>query len=161
MLFEMTHFTDLCNWFLQDEPVEVMAMSGGLFNQSVSVRYRRGAMASIVMCGSGTPGYPKELYEVMGHGAIVAVDHLVEVRTAGIAGAPTRLTYPMLNDRHPAFGAEGGIAGWQAKKHVACAEAARRPDVAVHRRTRQRSRASPGAFRGAGPPRRPGGVRCG
>ncbi len=128
MLFEMTHFTDLCNWFLQDEPIEVMAMSQSLLNHGVVIRYRGGAMASIFMNSSGTFGYPKELYEMMGAGGMVAVDHLVEVRTAGIADAPARTTFPMLGDRHPTVGVEGGICGWLAKKRAACEEAAQRGD---------------------------------
>lgn len=124
MLFEMTHFTDVCNWFMDDEPVEVMAMESGMFNHSVTIGYRSGAMASIFMCSSGTFGYPKELYEVMGNGGMVVVDHLVEVRTAGIADAPPRTVYPMLNDRHPGVGQQGGIEGWLAKKLKACEEAA-------------------------------------
>jgi hypothetical protein len=27
--FEMTHFTDVCNWFLADEPIEVVAVETG------------------------------------------------------------------------------------------------------------------------------------
>jgi len=128
MLFEMTHFTDLCNWFLDDEPVEVIAMEHGVFNHGVVVRYRGGAMATICMCSSGSHGYPKELYEVMGNGGIIAIDHLVEVRTAGIADGPPQRNYPLLNDRHPDHGREGGIAGWLAKKRAACEDATRQGD---------------------------------
>lgn len=123
MLFEMTHFTDLCNWFLDAEPLEVMAMESGMLNHSVSIRYRTGELATIVMGSNGTFGYGKELYELMGNGAYMAIDHLLEVRTAGIMGAPARQTFPVLRDRHPQIGAEGGLSGWLAKKQAACAEA--------------------------------------
>jgi predicted dehydrogenase len=119
MLFEMTHFTDLCNWFFDDEPVEVSAMEHGALNHAVIVRYRGGALATITMCSNGTLGYPKELYEAIGNGGIVAIDHMLEVRTAGIAGAPPRTTYPMLGDRDPDVGADGGLPGWLAKKRAA------------------------------------------
>ena len=124
MLFEMTHFTDLCNWFLDAEPVEVVALSGGMLNHGVVVRYAGGAVATITMGANGTFGYPKELYEVWGRGGIVVVDHMLEVRSAGIADAPARQTYPMLADRHPDVGAEGGLPGWLAKKRAACEDAA-------------------------------------
>jgi predicted dehydrogenase len=64
----------------------------------------------------------------MGNGAYLAVDHMLEVRTAGIEGAPPLTTYPMIQDRHPQIGLEGGVAGWLEKKRAACAEAASKHD---------------------------------
>ncbi|MFH1566373.1 MAG: Gfo/Idh/MocA family oxidoreductase [Gemmatimonadota bacterium] len=124
MLFEMTHFTDLCNWFMGAPPLEVAALEGGLLNHGVVIRYQGGGIATITMAGNGTFGYPKELYEICGGGGLVAVDHMLEVRTAGIEGAPARVTYPLVGDRHPQVGAEGGLYGWLAKKRQACREAA-------------------------------------
>ncbi len=123
MLFEMTHFTDMCNWFLAAEPAEVMAMENGMLNHGIVIRYKTGEMATLSMCANGTFGYPKELYEIFGKGAALAIDHMVEIRTAGIAGAPDHLTFPMLNDRHPEAGAEGGLSGWLAKRRAHCADA--------------------------------------
>jgi len=131
MLFEMTHFTDICNWFLAAEPVEVVALEGGVLNHGVVIRYEGGEIASILMGSNGTFAYPKELYEVMGHGAIVVVDHMVEVRTAGIAGAVPRKCFSLLNDRHPHVGSEGGLSGWLAKKQHACEEAAAAGDPSL------------------------------
>lgn len=128
ILFEMTHFTDVCNWFLDAQPREVVAFASGRLNSAVVVKYESGELATITMGGNGTFGYPKELYEAMGNGGLVAVDHMAEVRTAGITGAPDRKTYPLLNDRHPEIGTEGGISGWLAKKAAACDEAARASD---------------------------------
>ena len=123
MLFEMTHFTDICNWFLDDQPVEVTAVETGMLNLSVIIRYRSGALATIVIASNGTLGYCKELYEFMGNGGYLAVDHMLEVRTAGIEGVDPRITYPMIQDRHTQIGMEGGVAGWLEKKRAACAEA--------------------------------------
>jgi predicted dehydrogenase len=123
MLFEMTHFTDLCNWFLDDEPVEVTAVETGILNAAVIIRYQSGALATIVIASNGTFGYCKELYEFMGNGAYLAVDHMLEIRTAGIEDVSAKTTYPMVQDRHPAVGTEGGVSGWLAKKRAACAEA--------------------------------------
>jgi predicted dehydrogenase len=124
MLFEMTHFTDVCNWFLADMPIEVTAVEAGMLNEAVIIRYSSGALATIVLGNNGTFGYCKELYEFMGNGAYLSIDHMLEVRTAGIEGASDRIIYPMMNDRHPHIGTEGGVAGWLAKKRAACQEAA-------------------------------------
>jgi predicted dehydrogenase len=124
MIFEMTHFTDLCNWFLASTPVEVTALEANYLNHGIVVKYSGGEIASLFMCGNGTFGYPKELYEVFGNGAAVVIDHMLEVRIAGVADAPARITFPMLNDRHPNIGSEGGLYGWLAKKRAACNEAA-------------------------------------
>ena len=128
MLFEMTHFTDVCNWFLVQPPIEVTAVETGMLNKAVIIRYQNGALATITMGSNGTFGYCKELYEFMGNGGYLAVDHMLEVRTAGIEGAPTKTTYPMLSDRHPNIGREGGVSGWLAKKQAACVEAAEQHD---------------------------------
>lgn len=125
MLCEMTHFTDLCSWFLDAEPKEVVAMKSGLLNAAVIIRFATGELATITMAGNGTFGYPKELYEIMGNGGMVAVDHMAEIRTAGIMDAPGRKIYPLLDDLHQRVGTEGGISGWIAKKAAACADAAR------------------------------------
>ena len=128
MLFEMTHFTDVCNWFLSEEPVEVTAVATGMLNLAVIVRYQSGALATIVLGNNGTMGYCKELYEFMGNGAYLAVDHMLEVRTVGIGDAAARTTYPMVLDRHPQIGVEGGVPGWLSKKRAACEEAAAQND---------------------------------
>ncbi|MFI4912323.1 MAG: Gfo/Idh/MocA family protein [Sedimentisphaeraceae bacterium JB056] len=120
MLFEMTHFTDICNWFLDAEPEEVVAMEQGMLNHSVIVKYKTGELANLFLCANGTLAYPKELYEAFGNGAAVVVDHMLEIRTAGIEDAPSIKKYPMLGDRHQDIGTEGGLTGWLKKKQAAC-----------------------------------------
>lgn len=124
MLFEMTHFTDLCNWFLDAEPKEVAAIETGMLNHGVIISYETGEVATILMGANGTFGYPKELFELMGGGGFMAIDHMLEIRTAGIVGAPDHQTFDMINDRHPEVGKEGGFRGWIAKTQTACAEVA-------------------------------------
>lgn len=128
MLFEMTHFTDLCNWFLAAEPEEVAALSGGMLNHGVSIRYKTGEIATIFMGANGSFGYPKELYELMGNAGVVVIDHMVEVRIAGIEDAPPRICYPLLDDRFPQAGMQGGLPGWLEKKRHACEEISRGGD---------------------------------
>ena len=129
LLGEMTHFADLACWFFDSEPSEVSVVGSGILNHNIGITFRNKATAGILMAATGTFGYPKELLEAMGNGGIVVVDHMLEVRTAGIEGAPARKTYPMLGDRHPGVGVEGGLPGWLAKKRVACAEAAASGDM--------------------------------
>lgn len=123
MLFEMTHFTDLCNWFMDAEPEEVVAMETGMLNLAIIIKYKIGELATLNMCANGTFGYPKELYEIMGNGGIVVVDHMCEIRTAGIAGAPAVKKYDFIKDRHPGVGVQGGIEGFREKKAAALKEA--------------------------------------
>jgi len=123
MLFEMTHFTDLCNWFMASEPTEVVAITHDIFNSACTIKYADGTMATIIMNANGTFGFPKERYELFGNGAALIVDHMLEMLSVGIEGAPDRTLYPMINDRHPSIGVEGGVSGWLAKKRAACQEA--------------------------------------
>jgi predicted dehydrogenase len=120
----MTHFTDICNWFLNSQPVEVVALETGMLNHAIIVKYAGGEIATLTLSGNGTFGYPKELYEAMGNGSMVVCDHMCEVRTAGIQNVPACIKYPFLKDRHPGIGAQGGISGWLEKKAAACQEAA-------------------------------------
>ncbi|MCC7351431.1 MAG: Gfo/Idh/MocA family oxidoreductase [Phycisphaerales bacterium] len=128
MLFEMTHYTDMCNWFLDARPQQVVALERGQLNSGVVIAYKTGEMATLSMYANGTFGYPKELYEMFGQGGAVVVDHMVEIRTAGIPGVPDRIPFPYIKDRHPNVGTEGGIYGWLAKKRAACAEAEQKGD---------------------------------
>ncbi len=123
MLFEMTHFTDLCNWFMASTPTEVFAMETGMLNHAIIIKYAGGEIATLNMCGNGTFGYPKELYEMMGNGSVVVCDHMCEVRTAGIPGVPQIMKFPLNKDKHPNVGTCGGIYGWIEKKAAACQEA--------------------------------------
>ncbi|MCX6992615.1 MAG: Gfo/Idh/MocA family oxidoreductase [Kiritimatiellaeota bacterium] len=128
LLFEFTHFYDLCNWFMAAEPAEVVAVETGMMTSAVIIRYKTGEIATIMDSANGTFGYPKELYEVMGNGGMVVLDHMLEIRTAGIADAVPRQVFPMLGDRHPNVGTEGGLYGWLAKKNTACREAVAKGD---------------------------------
>ena len=124
MLFEMTHFTDVCNWFMADEPVEVSAMATEPFHHGVVIRYAGGGIATIGMCATGTFGYPKELYEMMGRGGLVAIDHMIEVRTAGIEDEPVRLAFDRVGPDGALIPDPRGIAGWLDEKRDACDRAA-------------------------------------
>ena len=125
LLSEMTHFADLACWFVDARPTRVGVLSSGVLNHATVIEFEGGGIASIFMGGSGTYGYPKELLEAFGQGGAVIVDHMLEVRTAGIGGAVTCKTYPFLNDRHPHLGTQGGLAGWLEKRAAAREESLR------------------------------------
>ncbi len=128
VLSEGTHFTDLASWFMDAEPISVFCTGQGVLNHAIVIKYAHGGMATITMASTGSFAYPKELLEAIGSGGVVAVDHMLEVRTAGIEGAPARQTYPMLSDRHPEVGSQLGLSGWLEKKRAACEEAADQGD---------------------------------
>jgi len=123
LLGEMTHFVDLARLFLDAEAVRVFAMHNGILNHAVSIEFANQAIVNISMFSNGTFGYPKELIEAAGNGGIVVCDHMLEIRTAGIAGAEPLEKFPFLSDRHPDIGQEGGLSGWLAKKQAGCREA--------------------------------------
>jgi len=131
MLFEMTHFTDLCNWFMDDQPEVVTALATEPFHHGVTIKYRGGAIATIAMCATGTFGYPKELLEVMGRGGMVVVDHLVEVRTAGIDGVDDRILFERTAPRGTDMDTTGGIDRWLADRRAACQRAAEAGDPSL------------------------------
>lgn len=128
MLYEMTHFVDLARWFLKSEAESVCAMSHGPLNYGAMFHFEDRSMLTIAAGSNGTFGYPKELLEVMANGGMLVVDHMLEVRTAGIADAPARKVYPPTRDSYPAVGTEGGFAGWREKHAAACVDAVSKGD---------------------------------
>jgi len=124
LLSENTHFADVACWFMESEPVAVTTTFTGLTIHQVTIEFEGGHLTTIHSSANGSFGAPKELYIATGRGATITVDHMLEVRTAGIEGAPLIKTYPMVNDRHPQVGTEGGLHGWLKKKKAACMEAA-------------------------------------
>jgi len=93
MLFEMTHFTDIANWFAAAQPVQVNTTGHLRANQSATITYDDGSIATIIMAATGTFSYPKELYEFYANGSGVILDHFVEVRTADVPGLPVLRTF--------------------------------------------------------------------
>ena len=92
---EMTHFVDLANLFMgRRQPCQVAVMGSERMNFTLLIRYGDGSIATLAHSAVGTLDYPKELIEITCHGAMVAIDHLMEVRVMGIEGEPFRRTYP-------------------------------------------------------------------
>lgn len=131
MFVEMTHFVDLARWFLQSNPERVCALCNGPLNYSAVFTFEDKSMVTIAAGANGTFGYPKELLEIMANGGMLVVDHMLEIRTAGISGAPAHKIFPLLRDNYPEIGRQGGLAGWLEKKAAACAEAEAKGDPTI------------------------------
>lgn len=104
---EMTHFCDLAGVFIPSCPVRVAVTGSRLGNHTISVEYADGSIASVFGTVTGTFGYPKELVEVYHNGSAIIIDHLSEVRVAGIPGQPFRTVFPFPNDPFPDIEATG------------------------------------------------------
>lgn len=124
LLGEFTHWADLSRWWMDAEAEEVTAILSGPLLSQVTIKFKTGELASVFSSGNGSFGYPKELLEAMGNGGVVVVDHMLEVRSAGVEEADIVKKFPMLHDRHPGVGTQGGVQGWLEKKQQACEEAA-------------------------------------
>lgn len=118
LINEMTHFADLACLFIDAAPVTVTTTGGKAANHVVSIQYEDGSLATIFATAFGSFGYPKELVEIYHNGAAIVIDHLVELRVAGVVDEPFRRTFPILNDRHPQIG-EDGIQGYYLRVEAA------------------------------------------
>ena len=99
ILAETTHFCDLANLFVGRAPRRIYATGTTRANFSMTIDYDDGSIATITGSAVGTLDYPKELIEITAHGAMIALDHLMEVRVRGIEGEPFRRTYPSPDGR--------------------------------------------------------------
>lgn len=82
---EVCHFVDLIQFLTEDEPVEVFAHglggpTAGLHDTvTITLRLRRGSIASINYFSTGDKSYPKERIEVFGGGRIGVLDDFREL----------------------------------------------------------------------------------
>jgi len=127
---EMTHFLDLAGCFIPAEPEWVQVAGERIGNLVITVGYRDGSLAVIFESIFGSFGYPKELVEVYHNGAVIVVDHLCEIRVAGVADEPLRTFFPFWNDRYPHI-PEQGIEGYYRKTEAAQREAVEKGDNSI------------------------------
>lgn len=91
---EMTHFIDLANLFMGKlRPVQVYTMGSARFNFTIVIRYEDGSIATLPHSAVGTLDYPKELIEITYGGAMIAIDHCMEIRVMGIENEPFRRVF--------------------------------------------------------------------
>jgi predicted dehydrogenase len=130
LINEMTHFADLACCFIPSRPVRVSTLGSRIANHVVTIEYEDGSIATIFATAFGSFGYPKELIEIYHNGAAIIVDHLMEVRVAGIVGEPFRTTFSVLNDRHPHI-ADQGIEGYYKRVLASQLEALESGDTSL------------------------------
>ncbi len=130
LINEMTHFADLACLFIPSPPVAVTTIGGKDANHVVTIEYADGSMATIFATAFGSFGYPKELVEIYHNGAAIIIDHLMEIRTAGVVDEPFRVTFPVLDDRHPEI-TEQGIEGYYRRVEAAQTAALARGDNSI------------------------------
>jgi predicted dehydrogenase len=95
---EMTHFIDLANVFMgHRQPRQVSVVGSARMNFTILVAYDDGSLATLAHSAVGTLDYPKELFEITYKGAMIAIDHLMEIRVMGIPDEPFRRTYATLD----------------------------------------------------------------
>jgi predicted dehydrogenase len=95
----MTHFVDLACYFLDNPPVEVITTGNKLANNVLTITFENGSLATIFMTSVGSFGYPKELIEIYHQGAAIIIDHLIELRTAGVTDEPFARTFPLADGK--------------------------------------------------------------
>ena len=116
ILNEMSHFIDLANLFMAPRDVRRVFVQGSLrMNFTMLLEYDDGSLATLAHSAVGTLDYPKELVEITARGAMIAIDHLAEVRVMGIEGEPFRRSYPLANAQaaQPETGIEAFYAAAQ------------------------------------------------
>ncbi|MBN1445853.1 MAG: Gfo/Idh/MocA family oxidoreductase [Candidatus Omnitrophica bacterium] len=97
LLNEMTHFADLACYFIGKPPSRVTVIGNKVANHTIVIEFRDGSIATIVTAANGSFGYPKELIEIFQEGSVIAIDHLLEIRTAGIPDEPFRKVFPLIS----------------------------------------------------------------
>lgn len=125
LLNEMTHFADLAGVFMVSAPVRVTTTGSRSGNHVVTIEYADGSIATIFATAFGSFGYPKELLEIYHNGAAVIVDHLAEVRTAGVVDEPFRTVFPVPGS------CGGGIEAYYQAIHRAQQDAERSGDNSI------------------------------
>ncbi|HNR32058.1 MAG TPA: bi-domain-containing oxidoreductase [Candidatus Hydrogenedentes bacterium] len=102
ILGEAVHFFDFVCWLVDGDPASVRAESlrggagAGEDNLSVLLRFPDGSVATVVYCGVGSEGLPKERIEIYGAGAGIIID---DFRDITCAGAPGRSVKPGRADK--------------------------------------------------------------
>jgi Predicted dehydrogenases and related proteins len=115
LINEMTHFADLACCFIDSKPTRVTTSGNKQANHVVTIEFENGSLATIFATAFGSFGYPKELVEIYHNGAVIALDHLLEMRVAGVEDEAFQTYFPFMEDRHP-YISDKGINGYY--KHV-------------------------------------------
>ncbi len=85
---EGCHFFDLMMWFVDSEPVSVIAsaLNNDLDEMTATVTYADGSTGTMIYTGYGSSTYPKEYFEVIGGGGIGVLDDFKSLTLSGLSG---------------------------------------------------------------------------
>ncbi|MEK7476563.1 MAG: Gfo/Idh/MocA family oxidoreductase [Candidatus Coatesbacteria bacterium] len=83
MLHETCHVFDALRWFAASEAVSVYCAQSRSDEESLTIRFASGCVASITSSGYATPDVPKERLEVFADGGGVTIEEFVQLRTFG------------------------------------------------------------------------------
>jgi predicted dehydrogenase len=111
---ETCHWLDLACYLLNDEPVRITGHGSSRLSHVLHLEFSQGHQCCIFFGVTGTFDYPKELYELMDHGALFRSECFVENQVFG-QEQPVCTTFPLQFDECPEVGAEGGLSGYVAK----------------------------------------------
>ena len=111
---ETCHWLDLACWLLEEEPNRVYATGSMRLSHLISLDFPSGSHACIWFGVGGTFRYPKELYELADHAALMRNLCFVETEVYGL-GEPQRRLFDLQHDELPEVGSEGGLSGYVAK----------------------------------------------
>ena len=111
---ESAHWFDLACWFFAPQvPVEIQAWGSARLSHGFHLSFSSGDTATLVFHCGGTFDYPKELYEVTAHGALLRGLFFVENEYFGIPGAE-REAFALQHDPLPELG-RPGFGGYMEK----------------------------------------------
>lgn len=125
LMNEMTHFADLAGAFMTAPPVRVTTTGEKAGNHVITIEYGDSSIATIFATVFGSFGYPKELVEIYHNGSVIVIDHVCEIRTAGIEGEPFQTAFPIPG------GHGEGIEGYYRAIHAAQEEAIAKGDNSI------------------------------
>jgi predicted dehydrogenase len=131
LISEMTHFADLACMFIEADPIKITVTGSQLANHTIVIEFADGSLATIVAAAVGSFGYPKELVEIYHKGSAIIIDHMVELRVAGVVDEPFRRTFPLSQDFAPGLTLDTGIVDLYRKTLAAHEEAIYKGDNSI------------------------------
>lgn len=89
LMGEGVHFFDLCNWFMNQEPVSISSIVCGKDeitnpNVMIQIRYPDGSAAQVLYTALGHTKAGKEFYQAFGNGRTIVVDDFRMIDSYGV-----------------------------------------------------------------------------
>ncbi|HEY3397051.1 MAG TPA: Gfo/Idh/MocA family oxidoreductase [Armatimonadota bacterium] len=115
---ETCHWLELTCWLFEESPVRIFATGSARMTHMITMDFASGRQAVIIFSVTGTFRYPKELYEITDHGALLRSLCFVENEYYGLAGVPSQRLFTLEADprlRVTAPGHAGYVAACNAR----------------------------------------------